>query len=161
MAIKTYTTKTASLRATKAAIGNLDAKNIKLNGEQIPSKVLDERGDFVTDQDLWGTTITTDENGVVHVSHKFLSNPNASSYTAWNSEVKSVKDNKAYTSTDASGEPLCNIQTEMIKDGSRMFDNTELTSFDGDLNNLVDGSSMFYKTSLESFSGDLSSLACG
>jgi hypothetical protein len=72
-----YTTTTAALKATTANIRNLDSKSIKLNGEQIPSKVLDERGDFVTDQDLWGTTITTDENGVVHVSHKFLSNPNA------------------------------------------------------------------------------------
>ena len=181
MATKNYTTKTASLRATKADIRNLDAKKIKLNGEQIPSKVLDDRGDFVTDQDLWGTTITTDENGVVHVSHKFLSNPNSGS--AWNNSVKSVKDNKAYISTDASGEPLCNIQTEMINNGYNMFYNSYLTSFNSDLSSLINGDgmfglseltsfdsalssltnghAMFYETNLNSFDGDLSSLTDG
>ena len=154
-----YTSSTAALKATTADIRNLNAKNIKLNGKSIPSKVLDERGDFVTDQDLWGTSITTDENGVVHVSHKFLSNPNGLS--AWNSSVKSVKDNKAYTSTDASGEPLCNIQTEMIKDGSNMFAGTSLTLFFSDLSSLVNGTSMFSGSSINSFRGDLSSLVDG
>ena len=159
MSEKFYTTTTAALKATTADIRILDAKKIKLNGKPIPSKVLDDRGDFVTDQDLWGTSVTTDENGVVHVSHKFLSNPNGEE--AWNSEVKSVKDNKAYTSTDATGEPLCNIQTEMIKDGSNMFDSTSLTSFSSDLSGLVNGTNMFHSTSLTSFNVDLSSLTDG
>ncbi len=76
MSNKFYTTKTAALKATTADIRNLNAQQIKLNGKPITSKVLDDRGDFVTDQDLWGTSVTTDENGVIHVSHKFLSNPN-------------------------------------------------------------------------------------
>ena len=154
-----YTTKTASLKATKADIRNLNAKQIKLNGKPIPSKVLDDRGDFVTDQDLWGTSVTTDENGVVHVSHKFLSNPNGKSKKPWNESVKSVKDNKAYTSTDASSEPLCNIQTEMIKDGSWMFSGSSLTSFSGDLSSLVNGFNMFRAIPLTTFSDDLSGLA--
>ena len=154
-----YTTTTAALKATTADIRNLNAQQIKLNGEPIPSKVLDGRGEFVTEQDLWGTSVTTDENGVVQVSHKYLSNPNGTN--AWNSSVISVKDNKAYTSTDASGEPLCNIQTEMIKDGSYMFSRTSLASFSGDLSSLVNGSRMFQNTSLTSFSGNLSSLVDG
>ena len=154
-----YTTKTASLKATTADIRNLNAKQIKLNGKPILSKVLDDRGDFVTDQDLWGTTVTTDENGVVHVSHKFLSNPNGTK--AWNSSVKSVKDNKAYTSTDASGEPLCNIQTDMITYGYGMFSDTSFTSFSSDLSSLTNGYGMFFNTPLTSFSGDLSSLTNG
>ena len=154
-----YTTTTAALRATKADIRWIDAKQIKLNGKPIPSTVFDDRGDFVTDQDLWGTSVTTDENGVVHVSHNFLSNPNGTK--AWNSSVNSVKDNKAYASTDATGESLCNIQTEMIRDGWGMFYNTSFTSFSGDLSNLVDGSWMFYRTPLTSFDGDLSSLVIG
>lgn len=158
--MSTYTTTTASLKATTANIRDLDAKSIKLNGEQIPSKVLDDRGDFVTDQDLWGTTVTTDENGVVHVSHKFLSNPNGSS--AWNRSVYSVKDNKAYTSTDASGDPLCNIQTEMINDGTKMFHGSSIRSFSSDLSNLTNGKDMFsFSTSFTSFSGDLSNLING
>jgi hypothetical protein len=156
-----YTTKTAALKATTADIRNLNAQQIKLNGKPIPAKVLDDRGEFVTDQDLWGTTVTTDENNVVHVSHKFLSNPNIDSYTSWNSSVKSVKDNKAYTSIDASGDPLCNIQTEMIKDSSFMFFRTSLESFSSDLSNLVNGEMMFANTPLKSFSGDLSSLNNG
>lgn len=154
--MSTYTTTTAALKATTADIRNLDAKSIKLNGESIPSKVLDERGDFVTDQDLWGTTITTNENGAVHVSHKFLNSPG---YT-WNSAVKSVYDNKAYT--DDSGDPICNIQTEMIKDGTAMFQRSSLTSFNSDLSSLTKGKSMFSDcSSLTSFSGDLSNLANG
>ena len=161
MATNNFTTRTASLRATK-----IDTSKIILKGKNIldyisesKTKVLDDRGDFVTDQDLWGTSVTTDANGVVHVSHKFINNPNDEA--AWNSSVKSVKDNKAYTSADASGEPLCNIQTEMIKDGSRMFYCTSLASFSGDLSSLVKGSQMFSYTSLTSFSGDLSSLVNG
>ena len=157
MATNNFTTRTASLRATK-----IDTSKIILKGKNIldyitesKTKVLDDRGEFVTDQDLWGTTVTTDENGVVHVSHKFLSNPNGEE--AWNSEVKSVKDNKAYTSTGL----LCNIQTEMIKDGSYMFYWSPLTSFRSDLSSLVNGRQMFRKCSLESFISDLSSLVNG
>jgi len=162
MATKNYTTKTASLRATK-----IDTNKIELKGKNIldyisenKTTILDDRGTNVTEDDLWGTTITTDENGVVHVSHKFLSNPNGDS--PWNSEVKSINDNKAYTSTDASGEPLCNIQTEMIKDGSYMFKDTLLTSFSGDLSNLINGDFMFNGcTFLTSFDNDLSNLTTG
>ena len=97
---------------------------------------------------------------MVHVSHKFLSNPNGTS--DWNSSVKSVNDNKAYTSTDATGEPLCNIQTDMIKFGNRMFYKTSIASFNSDLSSLVDGDEMFYYNSaLESFNSDLSSLVFG
>ena len=152
-----------NLSSTYADVRRLDAKvinakKIKLNGKPIPSKVIDDRGEFVTDQDLWGTSVTTDENGVVQVSYKFLSNPNASSYSPWNSEVKSVKDNKAYTSTDATGEPLCNIQTEMIKDGTSMFEDTSLKLFNSDLSSLANGDSMFTNTPLETFGSDSSDL---
>jgi len=166
MVAKNYTTKTAFLRATKADIRSLEANKLFIDGVNINDlikngqvKVLDDRGDFVTDQDLWGTTVTTDENGVVHVSHKFVSNPNG--MAPWNRSVYSVKDNKAYTSTDASGEPLCNIQTEMIKSGLCMFDNNPLTLFSSSLSSLTSGNMMFSGTSLTSFSVDLSSLIYG
>ena len=71
MATKNYTTKTASLRATKADVRTLDTKKLFIDGVNIHDlikngqvKVLDDRGDFVTDKDLWGTTVTTNENGV-------------------------------------------------------------------------------------------------
>ena len=134
------------------------------SGSQVTStqgaaiKVLDGRGTTVTANDLWGTTVNV-ADGVITVDHKFLSNPNGTN--AWNSSVKSVKDNKAYTSTDASGQPLCNIQTERIEDGSYMFSYTSLESFSGDLSSLTNGDSMFLNTTLASFSGDLSSLVNG
>lgn len=158
---KKFITNTASLKATIADIRNLDAKKIKLNGKSIPSKVIDERGDFVTDQDLWGTEVTSDENGIIHVSHKFLSNPNASSYSSWNISVNSIKDNKAYTSTDATGDPLCNIQTELIKDGTAMFDSTSFALFSSDLSSLVNGDGMFTNSYLTSFNSNLSNLVNG
>lgn len=166
-----YTTTTAALKATKADIRWIDAKQIKLNGKPIPSKVFDERGEFVTDQDLWGTTVTTDENGVVHVSHKWVTNPNISEGSAWNSSVKAVQGNKAYSeiTTGSTGNftgivedsVIANIQTEMIENGSYMFTYTPLISFYGDLSSLVDGVEMFTNTSLTSFSGGLRSLRDG
>lgn len=164
-----YTTTTAALKATKADIRLIDAKQIKLNGEPIPSKVLDDRGEFVTDQDLWGTSVTTDENGVVHVSHKWVTNPNTF-LSPWNSSVKAIQNNKAYSeiTIDSEGEIsvvetsfIANIQTEKIKNGGAMFHNTSLASFSGDLSSLTNGTIMFGNTPLSSFDIDLSSLTVG
>ena len=62
MSTNNFTTRTASLRATK-----IDTSKITLKGKNIldyisenKTKVLDDRGDFVTENDLWGTTVTTD-----------------------------------------------------------------------------------------------------
>lgn len=169
MSNKFYTTTTSALKATTADIRNLDAKQIKINGEPIPSKVFDDRGEFVTDQDLWGTSVTTDENGVVQVSHKYLSNPNGTN--AWNSFVKVVFDNKAYTeiTTDENGyltgvvedSVIANIQTDLIKDGYYMFENCPLISFNGDLSSLVNGNRMFAGTTQTDFLSDLRNLRSG
>ena len=159
-----YTTKTANLKATKG-----DFTEINLKGKNILeyinessgglTTVLDERGDFVTDRDLWGTEVTTDENGTVHVSHKFLKNPNAYNNAAWDSTVTKVEDNIAYQGENF----YCNIQTDMIKDGTYMFrDLTNLTSFESDLSSLQNGTSMFYKTTnLNTFNTNLDSLTNG
>lgn len=173
MATNNFTTRTASLRATK-----IDTSKIILKGKNIldyisesKTKVLDDRGEFVTDQDLWGTSVTTDENGVVHVSYKFLSNPNAFDNSAWNSSVKAVQGNKAYSeiTTGSTGNftgivkdsVIANIQTEMIKDGTAMFSYTPLVSFYGELSFLEIGYEMFDNTSLTSFSGNLRFLSDG
>ena len=119
-------------------------------------KILDGRGTDVTANDLWGTTATMDASGVVTIAHELVTNPNASTYSAWNTSITKVEDNKAYVGDTLYG----NIQTERIKDGDAMFRNCEnLTSFNGDLSSLTSGYTMFdYCKNLKTFYGDLSSL---
>lgn len=161
-----YTTRTANLRATNADFGKIDSKRIDLNGKNIldyisesKTVVLDERGEIASEKDLWGTTATTDENGIVHVSHNFITNPNAYNNAAWDSTVTKVENNKAYQGENF----YCNIQTDMIKDGTYMFKSaTNLTSFESDLSSLQNGVAMFYKTSnLNTFNTNLDSLTDG
>ena len=166
MATKNYTTKTGALKATIADINRLDAKKIALNGKNIldylsESKtiVFDERGETASEKDLWGTTVTTDADGIVSVSHNFVTNPNAYNTAAWDSSVTKVKNNKAYQGENF----YCNIQTDMIKDGAYMFYKlANLTSFESDLSSLQNGSTMFCKTSnLNTFNANLDSLTNG
>jgi hypothetical protein len=76
---KNFTTKTASIKATHADVRKLDAKEIKINGENILDKiksskttVLDERGTNVTPYDLWGTRVETADDGTVTVYHELI-----------------------------------------------------------------------------------------
>lgn len=152
MATKNYTTKTASLRATK-----IDTNKIELKGKNIldyisenKTTILDERGTNVTENDLWGTTITTDENGVVTVSCKNVTNPNVSSGSCWNKDINLVRDNKAYKGdidsfygTVSNLAFFANIQTEKIVDGSMMFYGSNLAEFDSDLSSLTNSDGMF------------------
>ena len=171
MATKNYTTKTASLRATK-----IDTNKIELKGKNIldyisenKTTILDERGTNVTENDLWGTTITTDENGVVTVSCKNVTNPNASNGSCWNKDINLVRDNKAYTGdvdsfygTVSNLAFVANIQTEKIVDGSCMFYLTDLAEFDSDLSSLSNGSDMFGGSKISYFNiASLSSLTNG
>ena len=180
MAIKTYTTKTASLRVTNADIRNLDVKKINLDGknileyikESVPTiKHSQDTRETVYEDDLWGQWVETKDDGTVVVHDDYLSNPNSSSTSAWLSNVKAVQDNKAYSeiTTDSEGNftgvvedsVIANIQTERIKDGNYIFYWSPITSFNGDLSSLVNGEDMFSDSPLESFSGDLSNLVNG
>jgi len=180
MATKNYTTKTASLRATQADVRNLDAKKIFLNNKNILEYIEEsiptithskDTRETIHENDLWGQWVETKDDGTIVVHDDEVTNPNASSYDAWLSNVKVVQDNKAYSefTTNINGDfigvvedsIIANIQTERIKDGSSMFHSSSLASFSGDLSNLVNGYCMFYNTSLASFSGDLSSLVNG
>lgn len=161
-----YTTNTASLKSTTADIRKLNTREMILNGKNIldyfsDSKtiIFDERGETASEKDLWGTTVTTDANGVVSVSHNFVTNPNAYNNAAWDSTVTKVENNKAYQGENF----YCNIQTDMIKDGAYMFrDLTNFTSFESDLSSLQNGTAMFYKTSnLNIFTANLDSLING
>lgn len=74
-----YTTKTASLKATRADVQKLDAKKMLLNGKNIldyieenKTTVLDERRTNVTPYDLWGTRVETAEDGTVTILHELI-----------------------------------------------------------------------------------------
>lgn len=144
MATKNYTTKTASLRATKADIRTLDVKKIFLDNKNILEYIEEstptithskDTRETVYENDLWGQWVETKDDGTIVIHDDYLSNPNDSS--VWLSNVKAVQDNKAYSeiTTDADGKftgvvedsVLANIQTEMIKDGSKMFSGDIMT----------------------------------
>jgi hypothetical protein len=114
----------------------------------------------VYEKDLWGTSVTMSNNGVITVSHKYLSNPNGSSSTpyAWYGTITKVENNKAYIGDDIKA----NIQTEYISNGTSMFDqNLNLSSFSGDLSNLTTANRMFLQTKIPSFNSDMPKLTNG
>ena len=136
-----------------------EGNHTNVTSGQVETLVIKDSRENVYDNDLWGTSVTLDASAnTITVDHKYLSNPNASNHTGWLTNVTKVEDNKAYNGDTV----VANIQTDMIKDGSRMFYYTALGSFSGDLSGLVNGSEMFSGTiPLGSFSGDLSSLVNG
>ena len=173
MATKNYTTKTASLRATKADVRNLDAKKLFIDGVNITDlikngqvKILDDRGTLANDElDIWRSNVSTDENGNVIVREypqKFeisISDMTETQKSTLKSAVK-VENNQVLGANDAH---LMFFETNALTVGGYMFNGcTALTSFDGDLSSLTWGSFMFNGcTALTSFNGDLSSLTNG
>ena len=163
-----YTTKTPSLKATIADVRNLDAKKINLKGkdilehikENVPTiKHSQDTREAVTENDLWGQWAETKSDGTIIVHDNWVTNPNASNNTAWDSSIIKVEDNKAYVNDTT----YRNIQTEMIKEGTNMFRYCpQLTSFNSDLSGLTDGICMFNDCpQLSEFSSNLSSLMNG
>ena len=123
--------------------------------------------DTVYANDLWGTTVSIDNNTITvqggpidatDWANYYSSNKKITLSPKGSSTTYSVSDNKLKNN---SGTVLANIKTDELVNGSYMFNNTSLTSFSGDLSSLVNGSYMFSYTSLTSFSGDLSSLVSG
>ena len=121
-----YTTRTATLKATKADINNINVKKLLLGGENIldiikraiPTvKHSQDTRETVTENDLWGQYIETTSDGTIIVHDDLLSNPTGSNRKAWDSSITKVEDNKAYISSGFHA----NIQTEKLKDGTYMF----------------------------------------
>ena len=166
-----FITNTSSIKTTHANVRKIDAKvidakNIKINGEDILDKIKENKTiikhaqdtrETVTENDLWGQWVETLEDGTIVIHDDEVTNPNGSS--AWNTSITKVEDNKAYVGEDL----FANIQIEQIKDGENMFLRcSQLTSFSSDLPSLTNGYGMFYNCSnLNSFSSDLSSLMNG
>ena len=172
IATKNYTTKTASLRATKADIGNLDAKKLFIDGVSITDlikngqvTILDDRGILTDDElDIWSSNVSTDVNGNVIVREypqKFeisIDDMTETQKSTLKSAVK-VENNQVLGADDAH---LMFFETNALTDGTSIFLSASLTSFSGDLSSLTNGNRMFSGcTSLTSFSGDLSNLVSG
>lgn len=168
-----FITNTASLKTTIADVRKLNAKKIFVGGENIldiinkatPTITIKHSQDTretVTEDDLWGQWVETTSDGTIIVHDDWVTNPNASKSSAWNSSITKVEDNKAYVGE--SGDTFfANIQTEKIKDSSHMFNNcSNFTTFYSDLSSLMNGKNMFKGCSnLASFDSDLSSLITG
>lgn len=152
-----------NLSSVQADIRKLDTKKIFLDNkdildhikESVPTiKHSQDTRETIYENDLWGQWVETKDDGTIVVHDDWVTNPNSSSNSAWLSYITKVEDNKAYNGDTV----FANIQTEMIKNGRYMFSGAPLTSFSGDLSNLVYGLRMFYDTSLTSFSSDMDSL---
>ena len=173
-----YTTNTASLKATTANIRMLntktiDAKKIKVDGKNLIELIGENSGgikvlkhakdtrETVTENDLWGQYIETLEDGTAIVHDDEVVNPNKDKFenNSWNIKITKVEDNKTYIEDEF----YANIQTEKIKDGTKMFNYcSSLSEFDSDLSSLTDGYWMFRNCeALTTFTSDLSSLANG
>ena len=160
---KNYTTKTASLHATVIDSRNVDAKKISIDGKNVldyinekETIVKDER-DLITENDIWGTKVIKDENDNVIVTHDFITIP-TDNESPWKKQVTKIEDNKAYIGDEF----YANIQTDMIKDGNKLFENNKtLKTFHSDLTSMTNGSVTFAGSSLESFEGNTSSLTNG
>lgn len=123
-------------------------------------KISTDTRQTITENDLWGTYVETKDNGEIVIHDDWFNNPNLNSKTAWNTQITSVTNNKAYGTNNNF---FANVQTEKIKNGSFMFYKcSALTSFTSDLSSLTEGHSMFHNCySIQSFYENLSSLSNG
>lgn len=162
-----FITNTSSIKTTHANVRKIDAKvidakNIKINGEDILDIIKDNKTilkhaqdtrETITENDLWGQWVETLEDGTVIIHDTEFDNPDKSK--AWEFSISKIEDNKAFVN----GNFWANIQTDKLRDGTRLFYQTSLASFDSDLTSLENGNRMFYWCrDLEEFYGTLSSL---
>ena len=146
---KIYTTKTPSLKATLADFRILDAKELRMNGENI--------------KDLWGFSNETDYPKLM----KRYTLPQDEPYILWSDKgsplfisfAEELADGSEMFSYHSSIGGF-DISLPNLTDGTRMFalcDN--LTFVHADFPKLTNASEMFYNClKLEEFKGDLSSL---
>ena len=123
----------------------------KYVSEELGGNLVDNRGLDTTENDLWGRNVTKTTE-FTRVGHDWLSATTLPE--TWKDDVVSVSDNKAY---DVNGNLVSFVETDMLADGSGMF-NATLESFSGNLENLVTGTEMFQGASITNLSTSLKSL---
>lgn len=140
MAIKNYTTKTASLRATIADVNKLEAKRMLLDGKNILDYISDsEFNSYDTrdpwlkndELDIWNTAISLSDNGHIEVKphvHGISFDEDAYELTLegitesqFDTLITAVKiiDNEVLGFTD--DEHIMYWQTDGLTDGYSMF----------------------------------------
>lgn len=159
---KNYNTRTASLKATIADIRNLDAKQIKLNGNPIVGNVYDLRGENTSEYDIWPNGVKTDENGNVTVYPLGYNKLSVEEYETIKNKfivdgsipqdsllylAKSIKNNKVL---DEAGNILFYFDTNALENTRDENSSTRvylpfyyLESFESDLDNLINGTNLF------------------
>lgn len=106
----------------------------------------------LTNYDIWSEVPFVDNDGYLTLKNLFIPNAsfwNLKIYKPNNLTITKVENNKAYNGEEF----VCNIQSEKIKNGSRLFLNCpELVTFNSDLSLLDNGNLMFFNTRLDSLS---------
>lgn len=155
MANNLYTTKTATLKATKADVTKLNVKTIKVNGKDVATSVKhpNDTREVITENDLWGSWAEIKDGEIIFHEDE-VTNPN--NPQPWNTDVTKVENNKAFI-----GEELyANVQTEKMKEfGGIFYNSNNIISFDSDLSSAKGFTMTFFNCpNLTSFNGSLRSL---
>ena len=179
-----FITNTASLKATIADIRNLDAKQIKLKGQNILDYIKEAEFDSYDTRDpqlkndeldIWNTEISLSEEGHIEVkphTHTVLGNLDTLEITLegmTDSQLATLRtaikviDNEVLGEND---EHIMYWQTDGLIKGNLIFDTVftrdTLTSFYSNLSNLTNGDYMFnWCQNFTSFNGDLKGLVSG
>lgn len=106
----------------------------------------------LTEYDIWCEIPFVSDDGVMLLKNKFIPNAsfwNSKIYKPNNLTITKVENNKAYNVDSF----VCNIQSEKIENGSRLFFNCrELVTFNSDLSSLSNGHLMFFNCNLDAIS---------
>lgn len=106
----------------------------------------------LTDYDIWGGIPFVSDDGVMSLKNMFIPNAsfwNSKIYKPNNLTITKVENDKAYNVDSF----VCNIQSEKIENGSRLFFNCyKLVTFNSDLSSLSNGYLMFFNCNLDSIS---------
>jgi hypothetical protein len=106
MANNLYTTKTASLKATKIDARVINGKMIKVNGKDVVTGIsIPETREIITENDLWTSKVEVIDGEIV-LNDSGLVNPNG--LEPWKPSIKLVEGNKAYDNLGF----YCNIETD-------------------------------------------------
>lgn len=167
-----YTTKTASLRATKADITNAKIKRLKIFDTQSNEYITLTKNDcraIQNDYDIWSPALKVNSDKTLILTSQYI--PDATEwYTDNNSLLSRISKVEKDEAFDSSGNHVCYMQTDKITrsglvnrktDGSWtlstakrgiFYGASNLTTFNSDLTSLVDGTTMF--TSCNSLTGN-------
>ena len=106
----------------------------------------------LTEYDIWSEIPVVVDDGLMVLKNMFIPNAsfwNSKIYKPNNLTITKVENDKAYNVDSF----VCNIQSEKIENGSRLFFNCyELVTFNSDLSSLSNGYLMFFNCNLDSIS---------